>query len=106
MDKVISRTISEIDKVKNENLELNDKLNRARAESERLKAENKDLSESIKRLKNMAKTAALGREKYKQTLQEIRDIASFHTSKDDSEDVQSDMQDILTKINEVIGAEE
>ena len=40
MDKVISRTISEIDKVKNENLELNDKLNIAREENERLREEN------------------------------------------------------------------
>ena len=64
---------------------------------QRAKAENKELSESIKRLKNMAKAAALGREKYKQALQEIKDmIAKPYCCKP---------QDVIDKINEVIGEE-
>ena len=72
------------------------------------KTENKELSESIKRLKNMAKAAALGREKYRQTLQEIRDIAREWLNNDWScfhcrSNMDDKLQNILDKINEVIG---
>jgi SMC interacting uncharacterized protein involved in chromosome segregation len=70
----------------------------------RLQAENKELSESIKRLKHMAKAAALGREKYRTTLQEIREIAKkeYYTVEPDARYI---TDKIITKINEVIGAE-
>ena len=143
MDKIISRTISEIDKVKNENLELNDKLNRARAENEQLKAdiqsrtmcitcerelqncnlqaENERLKEELENLDRLQKLDhsyviryrnLLSKyvDKYKQTLQEIREIAREWLYNDWScfhcrSNMDDKLQDILTKINEVIGAE-
>lgn len=41
---------------------------------------------------------------YKQALQEIKEIAKFHTTQADSEDVQEDMKQILQKISEVLDA--
>ena len=40
--------------------------------------------------------------KYKSTLEEIREIVNFHRTDADSFDVQNDMNDIFTKINEVL----
>lgn len=42
---------------------------------------------------------------YKQVLQKIKEIAEFHTTQEDSEDVQNDMEQIIDLINESEGAE-
>lgn len=84
-------------------------------ENERLKARLRPLEDSYFKGLSSIEIAELAKKSIRVTaenrkleyaLQEIRDIAGFHTSKDDSEDVQSDMQDIIDKINSVIGAEE
>ena len=84
-------------------------------ENKRLKARLRPLEDSYFKGLSSIEIAELAKKSIRVTaenrkleyaLQDIRDIAGFHTSKDDSEDVQSDMQDILDKINEVIGAEE
>lgn len=113
MDKVISRTISEIDKVKNENLELSDKLNKARAENERLKKQyncyacdscggKEDYINMKRHTENAIKTV----HKYRQALQEIRDIVREETETRmlfADEKSFCDFCKIQAKINEVIG---
>lgn len=80
-------------------------------ENERLKEENDSFmsgeycANGCKKMNNTFQDLIQKNDQYRQVLQEIREIAGFHTSKDDSEDVQSDMQDIIAKINEVIGVE-
>ena len=89
-----------------------EEYDKLQAENERLKARLRPLEDSYFKGLSSIEIAELAKKSIRVTaenrkleyaLQEIREIAGFHTSKDDSEDVQSDMQDILDKINEVIG---
>ena len=88
-------------------------LNLEVSENKQLKAENERLKEEINRngreWENHCNALYWQMQsvidKYSQCLKEIRDIASFHTSNADSEDVQNDMNDIIAKINEVIGVD-
>lgn len=79
----------------NKNLcnEKSEQLDQFKARNEELKAQNiKYMNGNISyQLKNSL---------YKQTLAEIKEIAEWHTTSSDSEDVQEDMKQILQKISE------
>lgn len=76
-----------------------DEINKLKAENERLKEEKGGMQILIDNY--IALT-----EKYHQTLQEIKEIAEFHITQADSEDVQNDMKQILDLITKAESEEE
>ena len=91
-----------------------DEINKLKEENERLKKDKIGLHSEIKQLEQENALLKAYKDKYYQQtlddeiklnelyqcLQEIKEIAEFHTTQADSEDVQEDMKQILQKIAE------